>query len=685
MAPRPTLVPGVRTLLHGGDYNPDQWQAYPEVLEQDERLLELSGMNLLSIGIFSWTSYEREEGKFDFGWLDRTMDMLARIGARVSLATPSAAKPAWLAQRYPEVRRVNRRGLREEQGYRHNHCWSSPVYREKIALINRKLAERFGGHPALGVWHVGNEYSGQCYCERCIAWFQSWLEQKYGALDALNQAWWTAFWSHSFTSFSQIDPRDSSIDGLVVDYRAFFNHQVADFLRWEMAPLRELAPGVPCTTNFMGLHPELHYASLAEHVDFVADDQYPGYSAEDAELPRKAAAVGFKDDLYRCFKPERPWMLMESCPEATQWQQPMRLKRPGLHQLEMLQALAHGAEGTCYFQWRKGRGGSEKMHGAVVDHVGSEQTRVFRTVADLGEKYRKLAPIVGSIRRARVALIYDWDVRWCFEASSGPPNRNDAYVSVAVDHYRAFWERGVAVDVLASDRDFSEYDLLVTPQLWMLKPGVAERIRRFVQGGGVWVATHLTGYVQQSNLMLLGGLPGDGLKEVLGIWNEEFDSLPTGKLRRLHPVAGTSELPLECTGRDICELLHLRGARALAEYAEDFYSGMAAVTANTFGKGHAYYLGTKLDAASLDHFYGTLLQHAGIAGALGGSHKLPGGVTVQRRSSAETEFLFVLSFTPEEVRLTLLGGRYRDLLDDRELEGELRLGAWGSTVLARIG
>jgi beta-galactosidase len=224
--------------------------------------------------------------------------------------------------------------------------------------------------------------------------------------------------------------------------------------------------------------------------------------------------------------------------------------------------------------------------------------------------------------------------------------------------------------------------LLVTPQLWMLKPGVAQRIRQFVEAGGTWVATHLTGYVQENNLMLLGGLPGDGLQEVLGIWNEESDSLPAGKLRRLRAVPG-SDLPSECAGHDICELLHLRGARAVAEYAEEFYAGMAAVTANAFGKGHAYYLGTKLDVTSLEHFYAGLLERLGITGALGSSRPLPPGVTVQRRETAEAEFLFILCFTAEETRLALPPGRYRDPFTDRELSGEIRLEPWSSTVLAR--
>jgi beta-galactosidase len=524
MTERPLLIPGFRRILHGGDYNPDQWQRYPEVLAEDYRLMRLAGCNTFTLGVFAWTSYEPEEGHFTFDWLDRVMDRMAEEGHKVVLATPSGAKPAWMSAKYPEIRRVLKSGLREPHTGRHNHCWSSPVYREKVAVINRKLAERYGAHPALGMWHVSNELAGECYCELCVAAYQRWLEAKYGTLDALNHAWWAEFWSKTCTRWDQIDPRDGSLDGQSLDFRRFTNHALVDFMLWEMKPLRELTPGVPCTTNFMGTFGWNDYARIAEHVDLVADDQYPGYDGSSAALPDVAMTVSFKNDLYRCFKPDRPWMLMESTPDAQQWREPMRLKRPNLHRAEMLQALAHGAEGTCYFQWRKGRGGLEKLHGAVVDHAGHEHTRVFQHVAALGREYERLEPILGSVIENQVAFVYDWDVRWGYEYTSGADRRNNAYDRTCYAHYRPFWQSGVGVDVIGSERDFSGYKLLVTPQLWLLKPGVAERIRKFVEAGGTWVATQYTGYCDEHNRMLFGGLPGQGLGSVLGIWNEEYDA-----------------------------------------------------------------------------------------------------------------------------------------------------------------
>jgi len=682
MPERPLLIPGFRRILHGGDYNPDQWLKEPKVLEEDDRLMKLAGVNALSVGIFSWTSYEPDEGRFTFDWLDETMDRMAAAGRRVILATPSAARPAWLARRYPEVRRVDKNGLREPYAGRHNHCWSSPVYRDKVRTINTKLAERYRAHPALGMWHVSNELSGDCHCELCHAWFRRWLEERYQTLDALNDAWWTSFWSHDYRSWEDVEPRDGAVDTLAVDWRRFNTDQVIDFLRWEMAPLRELTPGVPCTTNFMGLFSGFDYARAAEHLDLVADDQYPAYDGTDPEAWRVAVGVSFKDDLYRAMKPDRPWMVMESCPEAPQWKQPMRAKRPNVHRAEMLQALSHGAEGTCYFQWRKGRGGCEKFHGAVVDHVGHEHTRAFQTVAELGRSYERLEPLLGSTVEAKVAIVYDWEAHWAFDRSEGPDKRNHAYDRVCREHYQPFWQAGISVDVIASTRDFSSYDLLITPQLWMLKPGVAARIREFVAAGGTWVATLYTGYCDPANRCFLGGFPGDGLAEVLGIWNEEWDVLSDSVSRVARALPGN---PLGLTGlleaREALEVIHARGSTVIAEYAEDYYARMPALTKNTFGKGRAIYLAARFDEPSLAAIYRAIIARVGLKRNL--RAELPIGVTAQRRVSAEQEFLFLFNFTTVPQTVDLENRAFESLLDGSNVTGALELAPFGAEVLAR--
>jgi beta-galactosidase len=376
-------------------------------------------------------------------------------------------------------------------------------------------------------------------------------------------------------------------------------------------------------------------------------------------------------------------MLMESCPDAPQWKHPVQLKRPKLHQAEMLQALGHGAEGTCYFQWRKGRGGGEKLHGAVVDHVGHSHTRVFKSVAELSQNYEKLAEIIGSETRSQVALVYDWDVRWAFEASEGVRSQHEAYLTTCLEHYGALARQGVAVDVVSTNTDLSRYELVVAPQLWMLAPGVAERIARFVQAGGSFVATYYTGYCDQSNRCFTGGFPGDGLMRVLGIWNEETDWLPNGAVRRVEacPEAAVLKLAPSYTAERLCALVQLQGAQALLSYAEDFYAGTPALTRHGYGKGTAYYQAAALDGASLRDFYAGLIDQRGLSRVLG--RELPAQLAVQRRLSATREYLFFQNFSPEERTVPLAHADYFDLLQQQGVAGALRLGGWDSTVLRR--
>jgi beta-galactosidase len=410
--------------LHGGDYNPDQWIATPEVWDEDIRLMKLSHCNTMTVGIFSWSMLEPVEGRFTFDWLDTVMDKLADNGFFAILATPSASRPPWLSRKYPEVLRVDADRRRILHGQRHNHCYTSPLYRQKVQIINTKLAERYGRHPALLLWHLSNEYGGECHCELCQAAFRQFLRRKYqDSLDQLNQAWWNRFWGHAFTDWEQIEspsPRgQTQIHGLDLDWRRFVTLQTADFMNAELVPLRKFTPSVPVTTNFMGFYPVLDYWKLAPSLDVISWDSYPSWHGREEDW-RLAAHVGFVCDLNRSLKGGRPYMLMESVPSATNWAEVCKLKRPGMHLLSSLQQVAHGSDTVQYFQWRKSRGGSEKFHGAVVDCTGGENTRVFRDVTGVGEAIEKLDGVIGASVPADVGILFDWENAWAIGLAQGP-------------------------------------------------------------------------------------------------------------------------------------------------------------------------------------------------------------------------------------------------------------------------
>lgn len=631
----PPIVPSFPHILHGGDYNPDQWLHEPAVIDEDFRLMEKAGCNTFSVGIFAWANLEPKEGTFTFEWLDDIMNRLAAKGYHAFLATPSGAKPRWMSEKYPEVRRVNVRGDRDLHGERHNHCFTSPVYREKVRIINTKLAERYKGHKALAGWHISNEYSGTCYCNFCLDAFRAFLKSRYPSLDALNLAYWAAFWSQKFQSWEQIDPRDSPIDALKLDWNRFITHQTVDFMKAEIAPLKAATPDLPCTTNMMSTFEGLDYWRFTGVCDRVCWDAYPQVHGPDSW--RQGVWLSFVHDMYRSMKGGAPWMLMESTPSVTNWQPTPQLKKPGQHRQEMLLAIGHGADATMYFQWRKGQGAFEKMHGAVVDHEGTDRTRVFKDVAAHGAYIKQLDGVVGTTVRPQVGLIHDWEVRWAITHTQGPrqqPGRfafDKEYVDTCINHYRPFWKLGVPVDVIESLSDFTRYKVIVAPMLFMLKPGVAERLEAFVKGGGTLVLTYLSAFVNETELVYRGGLPGGGLRKLAGIWNEEIDSLYPDPPQRIVPAAGNAmALPTESPVREYCELVHLEGATALATYKNDFYAGMPALTLNKYGAGRVYYLAARPAGDTfLDAFTRALVKDAGLARTL--DVELPEGVTVQQR------------------------------------------------------
>lgn len=678
---RPTLIPGETRILHGGDYNPDQWLAYPEILDEDFRLMPLAGCAAFSVGIFAWVSYEPREGQVNFDWLDRIFDRMAAQNQRVILATPSGAMPDWMAMKYPEIRRVDRQGLRAPYQGRHNHCWTSPIYRDKVTEMNTRLAERYGKHPALGMWHLSNEYSGECLCPLCRKAWAEWLEQRYGTLERMNDCWWSHFWSHTYTAFDNVEPADSTVDGMMVDWLRFSNDRLIDFMRHEMVPLRRITPDIPCTTNFMGCHDHLNYAEIAKHVDLVADDQYPAYSSDRTDLLSNANYVALKDNLYRCFKPDRPWMLMESCPESPQWMAPMRTKDPGLHRAEMLQAIGHGAEGTLYFQWRKGKGGMEKFHGAVVDHVGHEHTRAFRGVAELGQIYAKIQNVVGSTVTSQVAMIHDWESRWGYDLSNGPGNGAKDYLATATTLHRGFWERGISVDVLGQDREWDRYPLVLAPHLWMLKPGTADRLRAYVEGGGTLILDGLSGVCDEHNRVLPGGWPGDGLRPVAGVWVEEWDWMDAQTHRTARSVDGNS---LGLSGTTEVErwtvLAHLEGAEAAATYEDGWYRGYPAVTVNRFGQGRCIMLLGEPELSLARRLVAHLTRELHLHGAVS---ELPRGVSAQRRTKGDQAFVFLQNFTKDRQTVGM-SGRWRSLITGTDVEDSTVIPPLGSDVLVNV-
>jgi beta-galactosidase len=664
-------------LWHGADYNYEQWLDEPQVLTEDLRLMQLARCNIMSVGIFSWAMLEPQEESYDFSWLDKLMDDLANQGISAALATPSAAPPVWLSQKYPETRRVNAEGIRQPHKYRQNFCYTSPIYREKIVALNRQLAQRYGQHPALVLWHVSNEYgSTHCHCDLCYAAFRTWLQDRYQNLDKLNHEWWSTFWSHRYTAWDQIEPVNNAVHGLMLDWQRFTSDQALDFFKAESAPLRELTPHMPLTTNFMKPDVGLNYWRFAEHVDIVSWDSYPQWHQTDEATT--AMQTAFYHDMHRSYRQGQPFLLMESTPSVTNWQEVSRLKKPGMHTLSSLQAVAHGANSVQYFQWRQSRGGQEKFHGAVVNHLGSENTRTFRDVMMVGSILEKLSPITHTSIQAPVAIIYDFENEWVLNYAQLPRNVGETYQETCQSHYQSLWQHGTSIDIIHAEADLSAYRIVIAPMLYMLRPGVAERIEAFVLAGGIFVTTYLSGYVNESDLCFIGGYP-PALRRTLGIYSEELDTLTDVQTGSLAACADNGlQLQGQYQTHHFAELVQMETAQILAEYSADFYKGYPALTVNSHGNGQAFYIAARTDARFLSDFYTAILKRAGVENDL--PLVVPQDVSIQVRANDSQRFIFLMNFSDQE-REVGLKTVLTDVVNEKAVKQSIVLPPYGFSVL----
>ncbi len=671
------LFPKVNALLHGGDYNPEQWLDRPDILEEDIQLMKKAGVNTATLGVFSWSMYEPVEGEYHFQWMRDIIDNLYNNGIYTVLATPSGARPAWLDRKYPEAMRTNLKRIKNLHGLRHNHCISSPQYRKLVHKMDVKLAEEFGNHPGVILWHISNELGGECACELCAEKFRHYLRKKYhNNIEELNQAWWTTFWSHRFNDFTQIEPPashgETSIHGLNLDWKRFTTVNTREFMEAEMQVFREKTPNIPITTNFMHLYPALDYNQLAKPLDVVSWDSYPRYGDPDMSLYDCSVENAFDHVTMRSFKKDRPFMLMESVPNLVNWHDYNKPKRPGVHKVTAMQAIACGCDTVQYFQWRKGRGSFEQHHGAVLDHLGRSDTRTFKDVEELGALLASLKEVQGTLVHAKAAIIFDWDNRWALKDVAAFAGKTKKYEQTCIDAFKLFVKNGVEVDLISSEESYEDYDMLVAPMLYLLKPGVADRMKAFVERGGQLLATYITGYVDENTLCHLGGFPGDGLTQLFGLYTEEIDTLYPKDRNGAAFVEGAS---VEGTYsiKDYCEIVKSLGAKTLAVYTDDFYAQTPVITVNPYGKGNAYYVAGRMEAAGMEAVFKQMWRDASIE-----PKALPEGVEYHRREGDGVAYDFYLNYTNEEK--TILTEEGLDLVTGKEVGSEATLEPLGVMV-----
>ena len=643
-------------LLHGGDYNPEQWLKRPDILEKDLDMLEKANCNVVTLGVFSWSTLEPEEGIFHFEWLQEIIDKLYKRGISTILGTPSGARPKWMADKYPEVLRVDETGHRNHFGFRHNHCYTSPVYREKVHIMNKKLAEEVAVHPGVILMHISNELGGECHCPLCQEAFRGWLKEKYQTIENLNDRWCTTFWSHTYQKFDQIESPsrigETQLHGLNLDWKRFVTHQTIDFLRQEVAALREGGSELPVTANLMHFFGGLDYFKLAKEIDVVSWDTYPTWYKK--PLIDIAYDNGMCHDLMRSLK-RKPFFQMESCPTSTNWQSVSKLKKPGMLFAQSMQAIAHGGEGALYFQIRQSRGASEKFHGAVIDHYGGEDTRVFREVSEVGAALKELKELAGTTTRSQVAMIYDWDSQWAMEDSQGPRNKGLHYMETMLKYYRGFRKQGLNVDLIDMTCDLDVYKILAMPMVYMFKEGFAEKVRTFVENGGILITSYWSGIVDDTDRCYLGGTL-HGLMDVLGLRSTEIDGLYDWEENQMVPETG-NQLGLTDTYicKNLCDLVELRGAKPLMTYGSDFYQGYPCLTVNTFGKGNAWYVAADADEKFYADFLGKVVKDSCVSSGI--SEEIPDALEITVRERDNIKYYIYQNYGTQAVKIPVPDGK----------------------------
>ena len=670
-------------IIHGGDYNPDQWINTPEIWDEDMRLMKLVHGNEMTMGIFAWSEIEPEEGVFNFSVFDTMMDKIYENGGRVIFATPSGARPKWLADKYPEVLRVTENLQKEPFRGRHNHCATSPIYREKVRIINEKLAERYGNHPALIGWHLSNEYNGACYCEKCADKFRTWLKEKYGDIEALNHAWWSRFWSHHFNRFDEIEPPsvvgEPAFQGLSLDWKRFVTYNTTDFIKEEIKALRKYSDK-PVTTNCMGFFSGLDYYKLCKDLDFYSNDIYPHWAGGTRDCARE---LGMNLDHSRGVKQGQPFIVMESAPGINNGGMNFcKVKTNEQQVLEAVKMIAHGSDSIMYFQWRKSRGASEKFHGAVVDHYGKEDNRVFKNAMKVGEILEKLDGVVGTGVKADVAILNDVEQRWALSGENGMPRWEDKnnYYTTMQAYYKAFYVQNITTDIISYDDDYSKYKVLVMIVPYMMSEQRAARIKAFVKNGGIVISTYMTAVANETDLCYLGGVPGAGLSEVFGLRVDEIDNYaPIDGFGRPMPVTNAvsykgTEYPV--TG--IAECIVPSSANTLAIFTSNIQAGAGAVFENKYGKGTAYYVGFYQDGDFQQEFIGDLIAKLNLQPPM--AVQAEDGVILRKREGDGESYYFILNETDEEKNVTL-DKAYKNVLTEETISSKQTLPPCGFLIL----
>jgi beta-galactosidase len=658
----------------GVDYYPEHWPE--ERWLEDARLMAEAGINIVRLAEFAWSILEPQPGRFDFDWLDRSLEILSQHGIRVILGTPTASPPPWVMAMLPGAYKVNANGQRLTYGNRREYCPTHAGYRERGRMITHAMADHYKNHPVVIGWQIDNELGGRCYCSNCRVSFQNWLGKRYGTLERLNSIWGTAFWSHVYTEWSQIPvPLETGgvpNPGLDLDYRRFMSDTFVNFQQEQVNILREICHSHFITHNFMGFgFDQINYFDLAKSLDFVSWDNYPRTSwhlLKDVDQ----AYIALGHDTTRGFK-RKPFWLMEEQSGSGGWQNLGINPRPGEMRLWTYQAIAHGADGMVYFRWRTARYGTEQYWHGILHHHGQPGRRYEELKAIGSELKQTGARFLGAENRNVVAMVLSYDSRWAFQGQSN--HLDFKYAALFTSYYKALHHRNVGVDIVSPNADLSQYRLVIAPSVYILSQEAADNLRQFVLNGGMLITTARTGVKDEANAVVNRYLPGL-LADVCGVEVDEYDVLPadlTAQIELALPGLGTQA----ARARLWFEVLRPTTAQVVASYRSEYFSGRPAITLNNYGKGQSLYVGTLGDDGLHEILLGWVLDTIDIQSVL----NAPPGIEITERWHRDQRILFLLNHT-ESAQEIPVNQPYVDLISGAVIKDLIKIAPLDVFVLA---
>lgn len=571
----------------GVDYYPEHW---PESRwEQDAQMMAELGLKLVRVGEFAWSLLEPEAGRYDFAWLEKSLDILHKHGLQVLMGTPTPTPPPWLTSQHDLLQRDENR-IPLQVGSRRHVCANNPMYQAKSREIVTAVATYFAQHPAIIGWQIDNEFgchdTTRCYCDHCRTAFQNWLRAKYGTLDNLNQAWGTIFWSAIYTDWTQIPlPWRSSAQqnpSLQLDFRRFSSDSWVSYQKLQADILRQICPSNHLLThNFMGIEDGMveqqDYFALAQDIDVVSWDNYPQGAIDDIH-------VALNHDMMRGFKGGKPYWVIEQQPGVVNWDVYNRPVWPGQVRAWSYQGFGHGADTMVFFRWRAVRYGQEQYHMGVLKQDGSP-TRLYGEAKQMAQE---LQAVQWHKRPSRVALLYHFSDWWAIQID---PHQGDyRYHRLAYDLYKQLWKKGIGVDVLdrGANNDLSQYDLVLVPSPILIDEAEAQSWQTYVHNGGKLVMTMRAFCKEQGSNWTDQPLPAH-LQGLLGVNMEEYLAIPPD----MQPQAGG--LPYHLWA----ELLRPTTATPLMKYDDQFWAGETAVALQTHQAGQVLTLGCWFENAPL--------------------------------------------------------------------------------------